>query len=100
MFLMDKYVGLSRMIAMRKNHTRRFPFIGIGLLLLAISGAPAVVGMLRDFNQLQHGQDPSAVQSGVGLAFHPAFIACSNVGLLLLVIGIARALRRSGSPAA
>jgi hypothetical protein len=72
-----------------------------GIVLILISGAPVVIGMARGFDQLKRGDPPTAVDSGVSMAFHPAFIACGAIGLLLVIIGIARAiLGRCGRPTA
>ena len=79
---------------------RDFPFAILGLVLIAASVALTVLGMVRGFGQVQGGESPAAVNSGVGLAFHPALIACGAAGLLLVVVGIVRALRRRGRPAA
>jgi len=56
--------------------------------------------MVRAFEQVQRGEDvTAAVKSGVALALRPAFAACGLIGLLFVIIGIARALRR-GRPVA
>ena len=85
---------------MRQKTIRHFPFAALGLVLIAVSAAPTVIGMVLGFDQLQRGEEATAVSSGVALAFHPAFVACGNVGMLLVVIGIVLAIRRAGRPVA
>ncbi|MEX1229120.1 MAG: hypothetical protein WEB58_02695 [Planctomycetaceae bacterium] len=68
---------------------KHFPFAGIGVLLIAVSTSPTVVGMIRAFNQLP-GEGAATLDRTVALAFHPAMIACVNVGMLFVVIGIVR----------
>ena len=85
---------------MRQETARHFPFAAVGLVMIPVSVAPTVIGMVRSFNQLQRGEDATAVNSGVALAVHPAFIACGLLGLLLVVVGIVRAIRRAGRPVA
>jgi hypothetical protein len=75
---------------------RRFPFAAIGLVLIAVSVAPSVIGMVRGFKQLQAGENATALNSGVALAFHPAFIACGVLGVILVVIGFGRACFATG----
>jgi hypothetical protein len=78
---------------------RDFPFAILGLALIAASAAMAVLGTVRGFGP-QGGEDPAAVNGGVGPAFHPALITCGAAGLLLVVVGMVRARRRGGRPAA
>jgi len=79
---------------MEHNAARRFPFAAVGLVLLAVSVAPTVIGMVRTFGQLgQGGEDPPAISGDGALAFHPAFMACGVIGALLVVVSIIRALR-------
>jgi len=81
-----------------RQKTRHFPFAALGLVLIAVSVAPTVIGILRSFNQMQRGEDAAAVEtteSSIALAFHPAFVTCGLVGLLLVVVGIVLAIRRS-----
>lgn len=77
---------------MEQTH-RRFPFAAVGVILIAASVAPTVVGMVRGFSQLNRGESATSIDRGVALAFHPAFVACGVVGLLLVIAGIVRALR-------
>lgn len=79
---------------MAQTH-RRFPFAAVGVALIAVSVAPTVVGMVRGFNQLDRGESATSFDRGVALAFHPALIACGVVGLLFVIAGIVRALRRN-----
>ena len=67
---------LKRTRPMGHNAARRFPFAALGLVLLAVSVAPTVIGMVRGFDQLGRDDDAAAISSGVALAFHPAFMAC------------------------
>ena len=90
----------DRPYVMRQKTARHFPFAALGLVLIAVSVAPTIIGMVRGFGQAQRGEDATAVNTGVALAFHPAFIACGLIGLLLVVVGIVRALRRGGRPVA
>jgi hypothetical protein len=86
-----------------RQKTRHFPFAALGLVLIAVSAAPTVIGMVRSFNQMQRGEDAAAVattDSSVALAFHPAFMACGLMGLLFVVVGIVLAIRRSARPVA
>ena len=84
---------------MRQKPARRLPFAALGLVLIATSAAPTILGMVRAFEQVQRGEDPTTtVNSGVALAFHPSFTACGLIGLLLVIMGIARACRRSQRP--
>ena len=90
----------ERQYVMRQKNARHFPLGSIGVILIIASALPTVVGMVRGFNQMQRGEDATAVNSGVALAFHPAFIACGALGVLLVVVAIVRALRRGGRPVA
>lgn len=82
---------------MRQQRRRQFPFAGVGLLLIIVSAVPTVAGMMRGFYQLQRGEDATTtVSSGVAWSLHPAMIVCCNFGVLLLIIGIVRSLRRGG----
>jgi hypothetical protein len=86
-----------------RQKTRHFPFAAVGLVLIAVSTAPTVMGMVRSFNQMQRGEDGAAVTTagnGGALAFHPAFIGCGLIGLLLVVVGIVLAIRRTARPVA
>jgi hypothetical protein len=87
---------------MRQKLTRRFPFAALGLVLIAVSVSPIVIGMVRHFNQMQRGegQDAMAVSSSAALAFHPAFMASGLIGMLLVAVGIVLAIRRSARPVA
>jgi biopolymer transport protein ExbB/TolQ len=81
-----------------RQKRRHFPFAPVGLVLIAVSVAPTVIGVVRGFNQMEQGGDATAtVNSGVALAFHPAFIACGLIGLLLVVVGIVLAVRRTAN---
>jgi hypothetical protein len=85
---------------MRQKTARHFPFAALGLVLMAVSVAPTVIGMVRGFAQMQRGEDATAVTSSVALASHPAFIACRVAGLVLVIVGIVLAIRRAGRPVA
>jgi len=77
------------------NLPQRLPLISLGMLLILISVAPTFIGMTRAFNQMNHGEDSSAtLQKWVNLGFHPVFIACGPMGLLLLLAGLRRLLLR------
>src|SRR5688500_5149079 len=68
-----------------RHRTRHFPFAAVGLVLIVVSVAPTVIGMVRSFNQMQRGDAAAAAgtsESSVALAFHPAFVACGLIGLL------------------
>lgn len=77
---------------MERTH-RRFPLAAVGVILVAVSVAPTVVGMVCGFHQLHRGESATSIDRGVALAFHPAFIACGVSGLLLIIAGFVRALR-------
>lgn len=64
--------------------------------MIIISVLPTVIGMVRGFDQLQRGESATAVDSGVAMAFHPAVVVCGALGLLFVVVGLFRALRRAG----
>jgi hypothetical protein len=81
---------------MRQKSAGHFPFGSVGVVLIIASLLPTVIGMVRGFNQLQRGEDATAVNSGVALALHPAFIACGGLGVLLVVVALIRALRGDG----
>jgi hypothetical protein len=84
-----------------RQATRRFPFAALGLVLIAISAAPLVIGMERGFNEMQRGENGiDTVNRGVELAWHPAFMACGIVGCVLVFVGIILAARRAGRAAA
>src|SRR5262245_52602667 len=93
------YLGRSvRMMVAMRQKTRHLPFAAIGLVLIVVSVAPTVIGMVRGFNQMQRGEGAAAAAaagSSVALSFHPALIACNLIGLLLVVVGIVLAIRRS-----
>lgn len=71
---------------------RRFPFAAVGLVLIGVFVAPSVIGMVRTFAQLGRGEDVPATSSGELLSFHPAFMACGLIGVLLVIAGILRAI--------
>jgi hypothetical protein len=84
---------------MRQKPARRFPFAALGFVLIAASAAPTIIGMVRAFEQVHRGEDvTAAVKNGVTLALHPAFATCGLIGLLLVIIEIARTLRRRHRP--
>ena len=85
---------------MRQKGARHFPFGSVGVVLIVASVLPTVIGMVRGFNQLQRGEDATAVNSGVALAFHPAFIVCGALGVLFVVFALVRAFRSGGRPVA
>jgi biopolymer transport protein ExbB/TolQ len=77
-----------------RQKSRQFPFTAVGLVLIAMSLAPTVVGMVRGFQQLQRGEDATAARSAVAVAFHPALIALGAVGFALVFVGVLLAFRR------
>lgn len=81
---------------MRQKSTRHFPLGSVGVVLIMASVLPTVIGMVRGFNQLQRGEDATAVDSGVAMAFHSAFIACGTLGVLFVLVALVRALWRGG----
>ena len=86
--------AIERWSVMRQKIVRHFPFGSVGVVLIIASELPTVIGMVRGFNQLQRGEDSTAVNSGIALAFHPAFIATGTLGMLLVMVALVRALRR------
>ncbi|HEY2584434.1 MAG TPA: hypothetical protein VGI81_01570 [Tepidisphaeraceae bacterium] len=90
------YPAVEHRSVMRQRKPRHFPFGSVGIVLMIASVLPTAIGMVRGFNQLQRGQDATAVGSGVAVAFHPAFIACGALGALLVGVALVRALRRGG----
>jgi hypothetical protein len=82
---------------MQACRRRRFPFIAVGLVLMAVAGAPTVIGMMRGFDEISRGETAVSITDGVELAFHPAFMSCASLGILLFVVGLVRAFA-TGSP--
>ena len=74
---------------MSQKPRRRFPYMGVGLLMIIISAAPTVIGMFGTFDQVQAGGDGrAAAETGVRWAFEPAFTLCGTIGLTLVIIGL------------
>lgn len=76
---------------------RRFPFATVGVVLSLVAALPMVIGMLTAFSRMEDGQVPDAtLSSAISLSFHPALIVCGSVGVLLVAIGLVRAVSRAG----
>ncbi len=88
--------GVEHRSVMRQKSARHFPFVLVGIVLIVAAVLPTVIGMVRGFYQAQRGENATAVDRGVAMAFHPALIAFGVVGLLLIVIGFIRGFRRGG----
>ena len=85
---------------MRQPMLKKIPLAAIGMVLIAVAVAPVVVGMVRAFGEVRRGGggvEPTAA-GAVAVGFHPAFIACGLLGVVLVAIAIARALRRGHAP--
>ncbi len=75
--------------------SRHLPLVSTGIVLLLFSVAPTVIGMVRGFNEVPEGQADMAIESGVRMSFHPAFIGCAVIGFLLVTIGVVRQMART-----
>ncbi|HTW94308.1 MAG TPA: hypothetical protein VMD30_05925 [Tepidisphaeraceae bacterium] len=73
---------------------QKFFLLIIGSLLIVLSTLPTAIGMWRGFQQLEQGEKLTAVNDGVALAFHPAFIACGLLGISLVFINLTWILGR------
>jgi hypothetical protein len=65
----------------------RIPFISLGILLILVGASPTVIGMMRAFLKIVNNGEALADESWIEIAFHPIFMACSTLGILLVIMG-------------